>query len=341
MSFIRFIAALIYLCGNTALANTQPSPLSLKGFGTFSTVGTDTDALYYRRDILQTPGVNDEWGLDVDSRLGLQADLMINQHWHAAMQWVARNISGNFFEQNLDWFFLRWQNDHNLSVRLGRLGLDVFLLPDYRSVGYAFLWARPPQQFYAGLPANHFDGLDIAQKYLLDDGVLTIKGFAGHSFLQPPTFTEQTSDQSITLTGIKLMYESGNWTSRISYAYVHNNLEISALQPLLNSLADPSINAVWPNAQNLIQHISNIDTDLHYASLGMSYDDSDWLAQSEFSYVYSDLATYSSQLSGYLSLGKRFNKLTLYSLFSFAKSLKNHVDISEPLLPIPSVVELK
>jgi hypothetical protein len=91
------------------------------------------------------------------------------------VQWVARNHAGAFFEQNLEWAYLRWRPWNDLDLRVGRLGLDVFLLSDYRNVGYAYPWMRPPQEFYAPLFPYHLDGADIAQRFHLGEGFLTLK----------------------------------------------------------------------------------------------------------------------------------------------------------------------
>lgn len=127
---IFLIIAFLHLGSVAAFAEDSYPGFTVKGFGTLGASGTDTSRFRFRRDIKQSSGVDNRWGIDTDSRLGLQLDVDINQSWHATAQWVARNNTGDFFEQNLDWLFLRWRPVDDLDIRLGRLGFDVFMLSE-------------------------------------------------------------------------------------------------------------------------------------------------------------------------------------------------------------------
>lgn len=324
-----------------ALAKDGYPDLSVKGFGTLGASGADNDGLKFRRDIKQGRGVSSGWGIDTDSRLGLQLDADFNNAWHATVQWVARNYTGDFVEQNLDWAFLRWRPLDDLDIRAGRMGFDVFMLSEYRDVGYAYPWIRPPHEFYAGLPVYHFDGMDIAKKFSIGEGRLTVKVFGGYSFNQVPIGLSDQADQSYTLAGAKLAYEQGNWSARIGYNYSLNNLELSTLHPLMNALNDPALGAVWPDAPDLAGKMSTKDKAVHFSSIGLAYDDGLWLAQAEGSYIHSELSVYSSVASGYLSVGRRVGKLTLYSLLGISETLTDRVNVSAPLAPIPALSELR
>lgn len=335
------IAASLFMAGATAFAEDGKPTLSLKGFGTLGASGTDNDSLKFRRDIKQKQGVDSGWGIDTDSRLGLQVDADFDAAWHATVQWVARNYTGDFVEQNLDWAFLRWRPLDDLDIRVGRMGFDVFMLSEYRDVGYAYPWMRPPHEFYAGLPVYHFDGMDIAKKIAVGEGQLTVKVFGGYSFNQVPIGLSALADQSYTLAGVKLAYEQGNWNARLGYNYALNNRELSPLRPLMNALNDPSLNAVWPDAPALAEEMSSKDKAVHFSSVGLAYDDGQWLAQAEGSYIYSELAVYRSVASGYLSLGRRIGKVTLYSLLGISEALNDKTDVSTPLAPVPALLELR
>ncbi len=110
----------------------------------------------------------------------MQLDIAFNEQFHITTQWIARDHAGDFFEQNLEWAFLRWSPRSDVDIRVGRLGLDSYLLSDYRDVGYAYPWMRPPHEFYAYFPGSHFDGIDISQRYNLSGSYLTLKFFGGY-----------------------------------------------------------------------------------------------------------------------------------------------------------------
>ena len=45
-------------------------------------------------------------------------------------------------------------------MRVGRVGLPVFMISDYRNVGYANTMLRPPAEMYSQVPINSIDGVD-------------------------------------------------------------------------------------------------------------------------------------------------------------------------------------
>jgi len=69
---------------------------------------------------------------------------------------------------------------------------------------------------------------------------------------------------------------------------------------------------------------------VHYSALGGAYDDGVWLGQAEVSYIHTNTPLYPSQISGYLSLGRRINKFTFYALGGFAKAINNNINIPPP-----------
>ena len=198
---------------------TSGTDWSFNGFGTLGAIGTDADNIGFRRDYSQSAAATSAWRADVDSRLGLQLDAHFNNEFYAAVQWTARNQAGNFFEQNLDWAYLRWKPSNGLDLRLGRLVFDAFLMSDYRNVGYAYLWMRPPVEFYSYLIPYHLDGMDVVKKFNVADGYLSLKGYAGYNL----TDVQQAYGSPIIgtewfLFGGNLVYETGNWLARLSYA---------------------------------------------------------------------------------------------------------------------------
>jgi hypothetical protein len=309
---------------------------AVHGFGSFGASGTDTNQIAFRRDTTQANGVTRSGGIDTDSRLGLQLDVDFNQSWHAGVQWVARNHAGDFFEQNLDWAYLRWRPVDDLDIRIGRLGLDLFMLSDYRNVGYTYPWIRPPHEFYGNLLIYHFDGIDIAKKIAVGEGYLTLKAGGGYSFVQ----LGGNSNNEYTMEGASLVYEQGDWRARIGYGHVKSVNEVLP-QANIDALASPATNAVWPGASSLIGKLGTQGKEVHYSSIGLSFDDGVWLAQTEGAYVNANYATYLSSASGYLSVGRRVAKFTPFLLLGISETLRGRVNIPEPLLPIPEVIAMR
>jgi hypothetical protein len=342
-ALVFLLGLLLALAGRPAFGG-EGVDWSFRAFGTLGAIGTDTDKLGFRRDVTQDEAATADWIAAIDSRLGLQIDADYGNTLHATVQFVARNHAGAFFEQNLEWAFLRWRPRDGLDLRLGRLGLDVFLLSDYRNVGYAFPWMRPPEEFYAPLFPYHFDGADLARRFGLGEGFLILKGFAGYNQTDVLASYSPVFGLESLMFGGSLSYESGDWRARLGYAYLralNDTLGIPALRSLAGMLQDPLVNAFWPGAAALVDEFSIQDRQIHYSSIGLAYDDGIWPIQAEAAYIHSEANQLPSMANAYVSVGRRFGAVTLYSLFGIAESLHSRVSLPEPLLPTPDLVGLR
>ena len=337
----KYIYLLLLMIKFTAVNADEGMRWSIKGFGTFSIAGTDTGDLGFHRSSTEAKVLTDSWGVTTDSRLGLQVDVDINRSFHATVQWVARDHIGNFFEQNLDWAFLRWNINDTTNIRIGRLGADLFLLSDYRNVGYAYPWMRPPHEFYVGLAVYHFDGFDFNHQIYFDDDVLSLKFFAGYSFNQISSHpTGGVVDLGSPLVGGSIKFESGNWTTRAGYSYLRLISEVPNGQ-LLDAINNPLVNLGIPGINELSPYLSLKDTNVHYYSLGAAYDDGTWLAQAELSYIDTETTYFPDALSAYLSVGRRFSSVTLYTLFGISHSFQKEIYVPSPVFPSPQLEQLR
>jgi hypothetical protein len=149
------------------------------GFGTVGLLRGGNEVLGYRRDLSQDGVFDNDWSHETDTLLGLQFDLNLTQALDAAMQLVAKERPSNTLGESLEWAFLRYQPTPELTLRGGRLGLDLFMLSEYRNLGFSYLWARPPLEYYGPASYNHFDGADIDYTIDLGDGLLSARLFAG------------------------------------------------------------------------------------------------------------------------------------------------------------------
>lgn len=319
---------------DSVCAESSASRWTVKGFGSLAMTGTDSDQVGYYRERSQGQDVTSSASFLTDSRLGLQVDLRLTDSVGAAVQWVARDHVGNFIEQNLDWAFLRWAVSDKLNVRAGRLGTDVFLLSDYRNVGYAYPWVSPPHGSYGNVPFYHFDGLDVTQKIVLGSGYLSAKAFGGYTYNQLVAPTLGIYNQEAVVAGGNLLYEQKNWLAKMSYAFVGIETELPNWA-LREQLKAPIFSTVWPGIQQLESKFSLKGSSLHYSSIGAAYDDGIWVTQAEASYIHSDTPLFPPQVAGYLSVGRRFSKLTLYTVWGIAETLPNRVAVPKPLLANP------
>lgn len=132
--------------------------LAVNGFGTLGVArSTDSNAEFIR-DISQQDGTAGDWDGDVDSRFGLQLRADLTETLDAMVQGVSRYDHNGSYEPKLTWAFLRYNPDPAVTLRLGRVALDSYMLADSRDVGYSYLWVRPPVDYYGTRHLSHIDG---------------------------------------------------------------------------------------------------------------------------------------------------------------------------------------
>jgi hypothetical protein len=327
MFLIRVISCFLVLF-NISHANDFSPQWSIKGFGSLSVVGTDSDAIGFYRDRSQAQSIQKSWGVTPDSRLGLQFDASFHAALQMTVQWVARDHAGDFFEQNLELAFLRWHAANDLDIRAGRMGTDVFLSSDYRNVSYAYPWMRPPHEFYGTIPIYHYDGFDITKRYAINNGYLTIKMFTGYSTNQLISNPgNKLFDFNAPVAGGNLTYEYSHWHSKLSYVFVHPLTDTPGFDQASALLSAPLTNDALPGISKLVPYLTTKHTDMHFISLGGAYDDGIWLAQVEAAYLHSDSPLFPAQTSAYLSIGRRFSSITLYTLFGIAHTFNKNIEV--------------
>jgi hypothetical protein len=331
-----FIFAWLVLLTNVVKAETFSPKWSVSGFGSLGGIGTDTNAIKFYRDTTQTKGVGKSWTVTTDSRFGLQLDIALNEQFHITTQYIIRDHAGDFFEQNLEWAFLRWSPSSDVDIRVGRLGIDSFLLSDYRDVGYAYPWMRPPHEFYAHILGSHFDGFDISKHYRLGNNFIKLKLFAGYSH---GNLRQSSKIIEAPIAGANIGYNTGNWRTKIGYTYLQL-LNEALNDNIIKLINDPRLNIILPGFSNIAPRFSNVNTYGHFLSVGSTYDNGLWQIQTEAAYTNTNSLYFTSRASAYLSIGRRFANITLYTLYGISHSFQNPLDIPKPTLLIPLFQEV-
>jgi hypothetical protein len=299
------------------------------GFATLGLVSNDNPDLVFRRDISQGDGSYDgnvEW--QTDSLLGAQWQTRWSPYFDTTLQVVAKERHENTLENAVEWAFVRYRPSDGLDLRFGRLGSDIFMLSDYRQVGYAFPWVRPPHDYYTLLSLFHFDGADITKRFNFDDASLNIKVFYGNSDQNyPDGFRSSDSTRlDFNLAGTSLIWEQNNWKLRYSYANVEiNNNAAPELAAALGSVVP-----LWPEAKHLINQIETKGRDFRYHEIGINYDNNRWWLQAEVTQLRSQTAIVPQSDHAYLSIGRRFDQFSIYALGGIARPKRDQLIVTSP-----------
>ena len=323
------------------IAGEEDSRWSIKGFGTLGLTQSDTDRLGFFRNWTVSQETTDSLEVLTDSRLGIQLDVEINDAWSGAAQFIFRDHAGKFFEQNLDGAFLRWYPSDDMVIRFGRMQVDHFLLSDYTNVGYAYSWVRPPHEFYGAIPFTHYDGIEIKKTFFMEKGNLSLKVHTGSARVDLSK-AYQSLDTGGFVAGIKFEYEQGSWRSNISYDFIGQNKEMGGdITNVLAAINNPVVNTIIPGISDLTDDISIEGSKVHFLSIGTVYDDGIWLGQAEASYRKAGQVVSRDLFSGYVSIGRRFSDVTLFSTYGITHSYQSHIKVPDVVLPVPQMIALQ
>jgi len=302
------------------------SGIELSGFGTLGLISTDSKFYGYRRDISQADGAfENEFDFNSVSIFGLQLDANINNALDAVYQSVYRDQNDISVESITSMAFLRYSPDAAWSVRLGRTPVDLFLLSEYRDIGFAYTWAQAPSEVYGMIPYRHLDGLDITYSTQFSDLTLRSKVYTGKSKadISAVDYTEEIKIDNIY--GISLALEAMNWTINARYTEV-KVAQNTSLQKSLSQGISQIPDAIWPNSTPFSESLSLLNQNIKYVSISGRYDFDSWQLLSEFTHTKSESPVIPELLAGYVSIIKRYNDHAFYLISAFTDS--DNFDIS-------------
>lgn len=291
-----------------AHAADEASMFSLSGFGTLGAVKTSTDVAVFKLPY-QTRGARTDWSTEVDTRLGVQVGAKFNSTFSATAQVLAaQNGEGNYGPK-LEWAFGKAQLTPAVSVRLGRMGAPFFAVSDFRHVGYANLWVRPPSDVYNQVASfSYFDGADAT--YQTNVGSATLTG----------TLLAGSSSTKVTRTPVKLRNIVGvNFTAEldngISLRFGHVNTRITVESSDLIGLVAALSTTPWASVG---QQLSGDNKKASFTGVGASYDNGALVLAAEFTKRKTE--TYVPDTTGwFVSAGYRIDKFTPYAFVSKVK----------------------
>jgi hypothetical protein len=310
--------------------------LRLGGFGTLGVSHTEVSQPWrFRRDTEQPGDNGGALGVGIDTRLGLQANWRVDPHWGFVGQAVAqRRASTAKPLDHVEWAFVAFEPVPDFTVRAGRTSLDLFLMVDYRNVGFAYPWVRPSMEFYSWVP-NRVDGIDAAKVWNLGDTRWRLKGTVGRVELPRETAHDQPPFQATadSVFGTSLSREQGSLTVKASAAFAHarpSRLPAS-LGPATQALAGVAALQLPTVSAEAAQLKDSVDIGrfvARYAVLSAAYETGAWRWQGEVARVTSgiDLLNYDT---AYGAVAYRCNDITWFGMLGQVRTLV-------PLAPRPT-----
>jgi hypothetical protein len=325
---IAIVTAALGLAGAASLARAdEPGTggLRVSGFGTVGLENTSSAQGWgLRRDINQ-PYFGSGTRGDVDSRLGVQLNYAATEQVELVTQVVAERRSAyRPASDSLEWAYLAWRPDADTVARFGRVDTEFFLMSDYRNVGFAYRYVRPPVEFYGSMP-TWIDGAEIERQWIVGDDLWRAKMFAGRGY--GGDLSSDSGSPLNPIVGALVSHEADGLLLRGALTYVHLGRAGDTLQPLLqglNGVAALPIPGLAAQAHDLLSRVNYADSHLVYAGLAASYELNDWQWSAEATRVSGTQAIAFD--AWYAGLGHRFGKLLWFGGFSGIRSPGGLID---------------
>ncbi len=299
--------------------------LRLNGFGTVALSHVDgPEGWGLRRDL----GYRENQGgsqLRTDSRIGVQANYEITPQWQATAQVLARDRLPQVKpSDSVEWAFLAYQPNDAVTLRAGRMALDVFMMSDQRNVGFAYPWVRPNLEFYGGLPLYGFDGMDAAYEWSRGDARWRVKAAYGDTHTWTPIQPGAPAVEAHLHNGISavLSREEDGLTVRaavsVSNIEVNSPASLTQVVQALQSVESVGSPEVAQQANALLTPMAKLSGRVHFAELGVVYDRGPWLIQAEAARIFSDLYSLNAK-AAYLAVGRRMADYTVYGVLGWVR----------------------
>lgn len=313
------VAGLILFCttGLKAQAGFDASRLSFDGYGTLGLVYSDEDRADFVSDFFapEGAGYTSQVSPEVDSRLGLQMSAELASRLSGVVQVVTKQRYDDTYKPTLEWANLKYDLTPDLSVRAGRMVLPVFLVGDYRNVGFALPWVRPPQEVYQVIPVTNFDGLEFTLQSRFDDYHNTLRGTYGRKDVRSPELGEFKSRNGVSVT------DTLEWGPMTLYgAYTRYELTIEDVQPLFDGIRQfgPQGNAI-ADRYDLNGKVGEV------LSVGARYEPGDWFVMGEW--VTSKSRSFLGDSRGwYVTAGYHYGAVTPYATLAATNITSNTSD---------------
>jgi hypothetical protein len=337
---------LLLLVSNLVLAAPE---VRVSGFGTIGVVTTDSNEFGYRADFSKTASVfKNDFDFAENTNLGIQFDIIATEEIDIVVQAIYRDQRELNLKTALNLAFIRYSPNANWSFRLGRTAYDLFLLTEYRDIGYAYTWAHVPSEIYGVLPHRYLDGVDLTYSKPLGDLTFSAKLFYGKNEFAVTAFSEPDAPpfRFDNIVGLALDFQFINWDIAVNHTQL--KFDSQAIKPLIEGLTQldafvPNFSVIWPNAVDFANAADLDNRKGTYTSLSGQYRFDKVTLISELAKIKTDTLSVQGVKSGYLSGIYHTNAHNFFASIAFSQSEKFDLDSSGIILPaleqVPSGLE--
>lgn len=299
------VGLLPIMLGLAGAAQAEGPTVNVSGFGTAAVAISDTDDAQYTRT-RQQAGVGKSLRTGLDSNLGVQATATFSDSLSFTAQVLNRKIVRDHFGAELAWAFAKFKVNDKLALRIGRMGLPVYMISDFRDVGYANTMIRPSNEVYSLVPTDSIDGIDAIYQGAIGATALTTQLSVGRTSPRLPGGTKSVMKPVIALN---VVAENGPLSVRFGHSLADFSIEGNAF---ISTLGSSLRAAGFPDAAADVQHE---DVRGSFTSIGAVYDQGSLLLQGEYSIRRTDTMFVADSTGWYALAGYRVGKVMPYAAY--------------------------
>jgi hypothetical protein len=327
---VALLAAALYAAGARGDDSGTPK-LSFGGFGTVGVVhSSEKNADFVSSSIKPNgAGYSHDWSADVDSRIGAQLTATLTPRLSAVLQVISEQNYDDTYRPYVEWANIKYQIAPDFSIRAGRIVLPVFLVSDYRKVGYANPWVRPPVEVYDLVPISSSDGVDASYRVRVGEFTNTVQGAYGQGEAKFPGYGGSTA-KAKDAWSISSTAEYGAATARITY----HKASLTFESPPLKQLFDGFRQFGAEGAALADKYDPNNAKPITFIGLGAMYDPGGWFVMAEWGSIDSD-SVLGKRTAWYASGGYRLGKVTPYLTYAETRADSNTSDPGLNLSGLP------
>lgn len=315
----------LVLCTAGARADDSAMPMfRFNGFGTLGVVHSSEDkADFVASNILALNGAGHThtWSADVDSLIGAQVSAAFTPRLSAILQVISRQNYANSYRPQVEWANVKYAFTPEFSVRAGRVLLPAFLVSDYRAVGYANPWVRPPIEVYTLVANSYNDGVEASYRVRSGEFINTVQGTYGTSELESPAGGGTIDGKDVW----SVAYTGEYGAASVHLAYIEATVSLKALDPLFDGFRQFGAEGIA-----LADKYDVDDKRVTFIGVGAKYDPGAWFVMGEWG-TRDTRSVLGERTSWYVSGGYRLGDVTPY--MTYADSRANSKD-SDPGLSL-------
>ncbi|MFH1813063.1 MAG: porin [Pseudomonadota bacterium] len=323
--WIALLALALLATGARADAPVTPG-LTFNGFGTLGLVHSSEGQADFVTNVRKPSGAGHtrSWSGHVDSVIGAQLTAALTPRFSAVVQVVAEQNYDNSYRPHVEWANVRYQVTPGFDVRIGRIVLPIFMVSDYRKVGYINPWVRPPVELYSLIPIESSDGVDARYRVTIGEITHNLLGIYGR------TETRLPGGSKVKVKGAgTIAYTAEFGATTLRAAYSSADLTVEAFKPFFDAFRQFGPEGI------AIADRYDVDKKRNTViTLGGTYDPGNWFVRGEWGKSDTD-SIFGKETAWYVSGGYRLGDFTPYVTYARRKVASNTADPGLTVAALP------